>query len=148
MSSKESHPNGLGIASEMVTKLTNVAEETAKRAYAPYSGLRIGAAVLTANGGIYGGCNVENASYGLTWCAERTALVSAVAAEGPSVEIDAIVIFTDDLPNSPPCGACRQVMAEFGLDAAVIFNTPEGVVHRTVRELLPDTFEFSTGLPA
>jgi cytidine deaminase len=142
MRSKEPQALELRISPEMVTKLTNVAEETGKRAYAPYSGLRIGAAVLTTGGGIYGGCNVENASYGLTWCAERTALVSAVAAEGPGVKVEAIVIRTDDLPQGPPCGACRQVMAEFGLDAIVIFDGPDGVVRRTVRELLPDTFVY------
>ena len=85
---------------------------------------------------------MENASYGLTWCADRTALVSAVAAEGPTLEVDAIVIHTDDLPQSPPCGACRQVMAEFGLGAVVVFSTQEGTVHWMVKELLPDSFVY------
>lgn len=124
----------------LLDMLLTHAQEAAKRAYAPYSNLRIGAVVLTSDGGIYRGCNVENASYGLTWCAERTAIVSAVAAEGALMRVEAVAIWTEDLPVSPPCGACRQVLAEFGDDAVVVFKDRNGIVQRTVRELLPDAF--------
>ena len=133
-------PHRTRLNPDLVAGLLGRAEEAAKRAYAPYSGLHIGAALLTADGGLYQGCNVENASYGLTWCAERTAVVSAVAAEGALMRIEAIAIWTDDLPVSPPCGACRQVLAEFGRDTVVVFNTTDGMVERTVGELLPDAF--------
>ena len=117
------------------------AEAVARNAYVPYSKLHIGAAILTEAGNIYEGCNVENASYGLTWCAERTAITTAVAAEGPTMRLVAVVVTTDDLEVCPPCGACRQVLAEFGPDANVVFKGAGGeLTRRTVRELLPEVF--------
>jgi cytidine deaminase len=117
------------------------AERVAKNAYAPYSGLHIGAALLTESGRVYEGCNVENASYGLTWCAERTAVTSAIAAEGPGMRISAVVVLTPDLEVCSPCGACRQVLAEFGPDAVVVFKSGGGeMARRTVRSLLPEAF--------
>jgi len=136
----EPRPNSTPPDPDLTAKLLSCAQEAAKHAYAPYSGLRIGAAVLTEDGGIYPGCNVENSSYGLTWCAERTAVVSAVAAEGALMRVAAVLVWTDDLTASPPCGACRQVLAEFGPDATVVFNTDGGLVQRTMTELLPDAF--------
>lgn len=97
--------------------------ETAKRArersYSPYSGQKVGAAIRLKNGKIFGGCNVENSSYGATVCAERTAIQSAVASEGPKIEITDIVVITDHTPPWPPCGICRQVIAEFGPNSTI-----------------------------
>lgn len=90
----------------------------AARAYAPYSRFPVGAAVLAGSGRIYAGCNVENASYGLCNCAERTAVFSAVAAGEKSVR--AVAVYTPTPLPTAPCGACRQVIHEFGPDALVV----------------------------
>jgi cytidine deaminase len=96
-----------------IPDLVRLALEAAQNAYAPYSGFRVGAALMLASGEVVTGANVENVSYGLTLCAERSALVQAVARFGPDVRvIAAAVINLNDAP-SPPCGACRQVLAEF-----------------------------------
>jgi len=101
-------------------KLKSAAKSASGRAYAPYSKFRVGAAVLTAAGKIYSGCNVENASYGLTNCAERTAIFNAVAAGEKKLRLKCVVVYTPtDLPTAP-CGACRQVIYEFGPEAQVI----------------------------
>ncbi len=110
------------------------------RAYAPYSKFLVGAAVVTAAGNIYTGCNVENASYGLTNCAERTAIFSAVAAEGASMRLRAIVVLNAQNVACAPCGACRQVMFEFGPDAVVLFQGTSGIEESTTRALLPAGF--------
>ena len=128
---------------ELVTEqgLLRRAEAAAAKAYAPYSHLRIGAALLTSAGHIFEGCNVENASYSLTWCAERTAVVTAVAAEGGSeMHVRMIAIWTDDFDHCPPCGACRQVLAEFGPEAIVIYPSVNGLTRCRVSDLLPDQF--------
>jgi len=109
-----------------------------RTAYAPYSRFRVGAAVQ-ASGAVFEGANVENASYGLGVCAERTAVFAAVLAGARQLE--AVVVCTDASPPSSPCGACRQVLAEFGPEMTVIVADAAG--HRciyTVRELLPDAF--------
>ncbi len=98
-------------------KLIDTAIEYRERAYAPYSNFKVGAAVEAGSGEVYGGCNVENTSYGLTICAERAAVARAVA-EGERV-IKKVAVVTDDLQVSMPCGACRQVIEEFGQDADV-----------------------------
>jgi cytidine deaminase len=121
-----------------VDALIAAATQARERAYAPYSRFAVGAAVL-AGGRIFTGCNVENASYGLTMCAERTAIFSAVAAG--EQRIDAIAIVTAADTPTPPCGACRQVLREFGPHATVISATTAG--HRTehtIAQLLPDSF--------
>lgn len=117
--------------------LLEVADQSRKMAHVPYSRYRVGAALLARSGVVYGGCNVENASYGLSICAERTAYVKAVS-EGER-EFLAIAVVTDD--GGTPCGACRQFMSEFGLDTIVILADKRGK-HRstTVGELLPDAF--------
>ena len=97
--------------------MRTAAIEAAKRAYCPYSRFSVGAAVLTSEGRIYSGCNVENASYGLTICAERNAIFQAVACN--SRKIVAVMIYTSTPSPTAPCGACRQVINEFGPKAAV-----------------------------
>ncbi len=111
-----------------------------ERAYAPYSKFRVGAAVLTAAGNIFTGCNVENASYGLTNCAERTAIFSAVAAEGSGMRILAVAVLNSAKVPCSPCGACRQVLWEFGSKAIVLYQGRDGVVESTTAELLPAGF--------
>ncbi|MFI5336944.1 MAG: cytidine deaminase [Opitutales bacterium] len=101
-------------------KLTAAARTAAGRAYAPYSRFRVGAAILTSTGKIYSGCNVENASYGLTNCAERTAIFNAVAAGEKNLKLRCVVVYTPTKSATAPCGACRQVIYEFGPAARVI----------------------------
>jgi cytidine deaminase len=121
--------------------LLDRAAGAAARAYAPYSRFSVGAALLTESGNVYAGCNVENASYGLTVCAERSAVCAAVAAEGPGVRIRTLALACDPPAVCAPCGACRQVLAEFGPGAAVIY--PDGTERRrtTVDLLLPAPFD-------
>jgi cytidine deaminase len=109
------------------------------RAYAPYSNFCVGAAVLADSGRIFGGCNVENASYGLTLCAERVALVSAVAAG--ETNFAAMAVATSG--GASPCGACRQFAAEFRGDLPVLIvnaERPEQVREISLAELLPEQF--------
>ncbi len=109
-------------------------------AYAPYSKFRVGAALRTKSGNMYPGANIENASYGLGRCAEQSA-VQAMASAGER-EIQELVVYTEDEPPATPCGACRQVLFEFGKDASVyLVNHLGNVKVYTVRELLPDGFE-------
>src|SRR3954466_8267751 len=103
-------------------KLIAAAQKASERAYAPFSKFFVGAAILTSAGQIYAGCNVENSSYGLTNCAERTAIFSAVAAEGEAMRVRAVVVLNAQKVPCSPCGGCRQVMFEFGPDAIVLFQ--------------------------
>lgn len=115
------------------------AEEAWARAYAPYSGFQVGASVLGGSGRVYGGCNVENSSFGLTLCAERSALASAVAAG--ETEIKAVVVFTDTAEPTVPCAACRGVLAEFNSQMIVVMAAKNGIQKRmNLSELLPDPF--------
>lgn len=127
------------------TSLLNLldrARQAALHAYAPYSGFRVGAALRLTNGEIVTGTNVENVSYGLTICAERSALVRAVSQFGPDIRIEAVAIANLNAAASPPCGACRQVLAEFILpDAPVVFPAVGGDRTMTFRELLPLAFD-------
>lgn len=121
-----------------------VARATAARehAYAPYSRFKVGAAVRAASGRVYTGCNVENASFGHTCCAERVAVFNAVA-EGEKA-IVAVAVVTDTSPPAGPCGACRQVLVEFGAEAnatVVCANLSGDARETTVRALLPDHFD-------
>lgn len=127
--------------SATIRRLVEAAQEVRERAYAPYSKFQVGAAVLANDGRVYTGCNVENASYGLTMCAERSALFAAVAGLGQSLQVRAVVIVGPSGQAAPPCGACRQVFAELALDAIVLFSSPEGFERRTVPELIPDAFD-------
>jgi cytidine deaminase len=120
--------------------LLRAARAAMKNAYAPYSHFRVGSALLTATGKVFSGCNVENASYGMTNCAERTAIFSAVAQLGPNVEIRAIAVTNDHGVPCSPCGACRQVIYEFGPDAVVYFQGKDGDQQANITELLPEGF--------
>ena len=121
-------------------KLLAAARQGLERAYAPYSKFQVGAAVLTAAGNIYTGCNVENASYGLTNCAERTAIFSAVATEGPGMKLRAVAVWSKPEQPCAPCGACRQVIYEFGPHALVLFPGRSGVEQVRACALLPAGF--------
>ena len=118
--------------------LIDLANETRKRAYVPYSKYPVGSAVRTKSGKTYTGVNIENAAYPQTMCAERVAIFKAVS-EGEK-EFEAIVVATDN--GGSPCGGCRQVMAEFGLDTIVLLADKNGnlVKETTVKELLPEAF--------
>ena len=106
------------ISASTLRRLEQAARAAAKRSYAPYSKFRVGTAVLAGSGKIYAGCNVENASYGLCNCAERTAIFTAASAGERTLK--AVVVFTPTPTPTMPCGACRQVINEFGPQAAVI----------------------------
>ena len=121
-------------------KLVEMAIEAMHHAYVPYSGFKVGAAVETASGHIYGGCNIENVSYGLCNCAERTAMFQAVA-NGERV-LKRIVVCADTPEPVAPCGACRQVMQELGPQMEVLLVNREGKqILTTVAELLPYSFQ-------
>ena len=130
--------DGAMVPSEREAELARCAAEARQRAYAPYSGYAVGAALRTASGQIYTGVNVENAAYPDSLCAERVAIVKAVS-EGYR-EFVMMAVSTSN--GGTPCGSCRQVMAEFGLDAVVLIVDGQGaLVQRTsVRALLPDSF--------
>ena len=118
-------------------ELIALANNARAKAYAPYSNYRVGAALLTGSGQVYTGVNVENASYGLAICAERTAAVKAVSAG--EREFVAIAVVTDN--GGSPCGACRQVLAEFGPQMRIIVADSAGNSRvYTMSELLPDSF--------
>jgi homotetrameric cytidine deaminase len=119
-------------------KLYEVARKIAENSYSPYSEFRVGAALQLANGEIVTGTNVENVSFGLTICAERAAVARAVAQFGPKIRIAAIAVANLNGKASPPCGACRQVLAEFmAPDAPVMFPAANGIRTMALSELLP-----------
>jgi len=120
--------------------LIAVAWEARERAYAPYSNFKVGAALLSADGQVFQGCNVENISYGLTICAERVAIGAAVA-QGVT-KFDRVAVVADTKEPVSPCGACRQVLAEFGVKTIILANK-QGSVEFTLEELLPRA---STGI--
>jgi cytidine deaminase len=122
--------------------LLELARAAALHSYSPYSNFRVGAALRLTNGEIVTGTNVENVSYGLTICAERSALVRAVSQFGPEIRVEAIAVANLNSAASPPCGACRQVLAEFTLpDAPVIFPVADGARTMRFSELLPLAFD-------
>jgi cytidine deaminase len=127
--------------------LQRAATLAAEKAHAPYSKFRVGAALLLDDGTTVTGCNVENASYGLTICAERSAVVRAVSEKGPHIRIRAIAVDNLNGAASAPCGACRQVLSEFALeDATILFPTTHGAGERGFEsrpffDLLPFSFK-------
>ncbi len=120
--------------------LLQSARTAANQAYAPYSQFHVGAAVLASNGEVFCGCNVENSSYGLTNCAERTAIFTAVAKLGPDCAIKAVAVVNASEVPCAPCGACRQVIYEFGPEAMVFFRGPADWVECPITDLLPYGF--------
>ncbi len=122
------------------TPLLEAAWAARERAHAPYSDFRVGAALLRKGGEVVGGCNVENASYPMCTCAERTAICAAVAAGMKPGELEALVVVTGADALTPPCGACRQVLVEFADDLAILLdNGRQKALHR-LKNLLPDAF--------
>ncbi len=121
--------------------LFEAARKAAENSYSPYSKFKVGAALWLTNGEIVTGTNVENTSFGLTICAERSALVRAVSRFGPAIRVEAVAVTNLNDSASPPCGACRQVLAEFVLrDARVVFPAADGVRVMPFSELLPFGF--------
>jgi cytidine deaminase len=126
------------LSPQTIDRLVEAAFEVRDRAHAPYSSFTVGAAVIDAEGRVHVGCNVENASYGLSVCAERHAIAAAVSAGGRNIE--GLAVVTDTSPPTSPCGACRQVLVEFG-DFPVILANPTGErIVTSVGRLLPDAF--------
>ena len=133
-------PARASLAPRTQRALVAAARAVRKRAHAPYSNFHVGAAVLDERGRVHVGCNVENASYGLTICAERNAIAAAVAAGARRLQ--AVAVVTETRPPGTPCGACRQVLAEFGGDdLVVLLASPTGPADETqLGALLPRAF--------
>jgi cytidine deaminase len=119
-------------------RLVEAASAVRANAHAPYSKFTVGAAVLDGRGRVHVGCNVENASYGLSVCAERHAIAAAVSAGVEQIE--ALAVVTDTDPPSAPCGACRQVLVEFGDFPVILANPSDERTVTSVGQLLPDAF--------
>ena len=127
--------------------LVELAEEALRRAHAPYSRLSVGASVRCASGATYSGCNVESAAFPVGGCAEHHAIAAAVRSEGSGVRLLEVVVLARDGEGRPspvpPCGACRQLIHEFGPGARVRYLGRDGaLVERSIGELLPDSFSF------
>jgi len=132
-------------AAKAVAELYARALSASDNAYSPYSGARVGACVVDESGNIYAGCNVENASYGLTQCAERNALAAAIASGMQPGRAHTLLIYATGFDALAPCGACRQVMSELLADDALIISCHSETDYRswTIGELLPDPFKLS-----
>ena len=126
------------MSDELIEALIESARAVRDNAYAPYSGFMVGAAVLSESGKIYVGCNVENASYGATLCAERSAIAQMIAAG--EKQVLTVAVFVDGKEPAMPCGVCRQVIAELGPHAEIVTATPKGTKRTTIEHLLPDPF--------
>jgi cytidine deaminase len=136
----KNRPMPTTLAPEQQEQMLSAARAAFKNAHAPYSNFRVGSAILTERGTLYSGCNVENASYGLTICAERNAIFAAVFAEGSGMRIKAVAVATERDGPCAPCGACRQVIFEFGPDAVVLFRGQSGTEQMAITQLLPEGF--------
>ena len=138
--------SSVAISQEQIAELSRLAEAAAHQAYAPYSRFYVGAAVLLMSGEIVTGCNVENASYRLTCCAEQTAIARAVAEYGPAIGVRAVTVHNLNATACQPCGGCRQTIAEFADSDALIFYPGEGgkTESCTMAELLPGAFKLET----
>lgn len=133
------------VEAEQIDSLMEAAREAQLQAHAPYSQFRVGAAVLAESGKVYPGCNVENASFGATICAERAAVCAAVVAG--ERRFKAIAVYAESAQPPMPCGVCRQFLAEFGLDTVVACEGMGGRTCSTVAELLPQAFTADTMAP-
>jgi cytidine deaminase len=131
----------MDIPEAVFAELLTAARSAAAKAYCPYSRFKVGAAVLTSEGEVFSGCNVENASYGLTICAERNAVFQAASRGRGPLSIRAVVVYTPTAIPTAPCGACRQVINEFGADSKVI-SVCDGplVIESSLGTLLPQAF--------
>jgi cytidine deaminase len=137
------HPSGL--PTEQIAELRKLAAAAAERSYSPYSKFRVGAALMLEDGSIYTGCNIENASYRLTICAENSAIANAINKAGPKIYVRAIAVANLNNAASMPCGACRQILLEFGGPSTWIFGPGEnGLVDVSLGDLLPFAFHLAT----
>jgi cytidine deaminase len=138
-----SHPSGL--EAKQIAELYRLATEVAHHAYAPYSSFRVGAALLLSTGEIVTGCNVENASYRLTTCAEQSAIVSAIGQYGPEIKLRAIAVANLNDTASEPCGACRQTIFEFSTSGTWIFYPAAGgtIADCSIADILPAAFQLA-----
>ena len=126
------------LSPDTIDRLVESASMVRSKAHAPYSGFAVGAAILDVEGRLHTGCNVENASYGLSVCAERHAIAAAVSAGGDGFV--ALAVVTDTSPPASPCGACRQVLVEFGNFPVILANVEGERTLTSVAELLPNAF--------
>ncbi len=126
---------------DLIRALYESAARTRALSYSPYSGQKVGAAIRTRSGRVYGGCNVENSSFGATVCAERVAIQSAIAAEG-HIQIEEILVITNATPPWPPCGMCRQVIAEFAPGTVIVHaaNLKGEIESKTLDRIFPEAF--------
>ena len=136
------HPSGL--SSEKIDEMLALAKSVAERSYSPYSKFRVGAAILLDDGSIFTGCNVENASYRLTTCAEQTAIAKAVSEVGPKIKLRAVAVANLNGAASMPCGACRQTILEFSTAETWIFYPAElgALAEASLTDLIPAAFRF------
>ncbi len=129
------------IDAQTLELLIQKAKEASKNAYSPYSQFRVGAALLTLDGKTFLGCNVENASYGLTICAERNAIFQMIAQQSTR-DLHALVVYTPTMKPSAPCGACRQVIREFSAEVRIICVCDgKEILVKSIADLLPDPFD-------
>ena len=135
-------PSKIELTPTQIATLQQRAASVAENSYSPYSHFRVGAAILLEDGAIVTGCNVENASYRLTTCAEQTAIASAVATYGPTIRIRAVAVANLNGEACQPCGACRQTIAEFAsADTRIFFPNADGTTTElTMTGLLPAAF--------
>ena len=141
------HPSGL--TTDQIDHLLALAAEVARNSYSPYSRFRVGAALLLEDGTHVTGCNVENASYRLTTCAEQSAIAAAVSAHGPAIRIRAVAVANLNGAACMPCGACRQTILEFADPATYVFYPgPDGKpAESTIAALLPAAFQLEYLVP-
>lgn len=137
---REAGTSDQSLKREAIKHLLKLAGQSMKNAYVPYSNYRVGAALLDDQGNYYSGCNIENASFGLSVCAERTAIFKAISEGVRKIKALAVISETDKLAS--PCGACRQVMIEFGTQALVVMGNKHGDYQvLQIEALLPEAFK-------
>ena len=126
-----------------IDDLKKLAKDVAKNAYSPFSKFKVGSAILTRNGDVFTGCNIESSSLTFNLCAERNAISNAISGKG-EIQIDKVVIYTPTQKAASPCGPCRQLIFEFGKDADIYsFCDSDDSIKMSIRELLPHAFDFN-----